>query len=329
MNEVFLITYTKKEKERVDKFLSSIKNEKLLSRSYIDKLIEQGFIKVNSKICKKNHKLSFGDTIKVEIPQETKEDIIPLELDLKIIYEDDFLVVVDKPAGLTVHPAPGHYNDTLVNALVHNFKNSLSKGYDDMRPGIVHRLDKDTSGLIIVAKDDKTHLLLSKMFQERKIEKKYLAITINNPRRNEGTIKTFLNRDKRDRKKFAVAERGKFAITHYKVVEKFEHFSLIELILETGRTHQIRIHLKYINCPIIGDNIYSSLKTILSYLPDNYHKRVRMLLKNHLKRQALHSYKLKFIHPISGKTIELYSEMPQDMQYTLNWIRNLEQNQTE
>ncbi len=324
MKEHFVIKYDKREKIRIDKFLSGIEIEKLLSRSFIDKLISNGNIRVNSKECKKNYKLSFGDLIEIDLPQEPKTDIEPLQMNLDIVYEDEYFIIVNKPAGLTVHPAPGHYNDTLVNALVYNFKDKLSSGYNDMRPGIVHRLDKDTSGLIIVAKNDKIHLLLSKMFQERKIEKKYLAITINHPPKDKGTIKTFLNRDKRDRKRFAVSKEGKSAITHYKLIERFEYFSLIELVLETGRTHQIRIHLKYINCPILGDEVYSGVKTILSYLPQNFHKKMKLLLKNHLKRQALHSYKLNFVHPITGENISVKSELPKDMKFVLEWIKKVE-----
>ena len=307
---------------RIDKYLSSLDIDELLSRSFIDKLIDLGLITVNGENCKKNHKLKFSDKIKISIPQKENITLQPLKLDLNILYEDEYLVILDKPWGLTVHPAPGHPNDTLVNALIYHFGKNLSAGSDNLRPGIVHRLDKDTSGLMIIAKDDKTHIMLSTLFQERKIEKYYKAISANTPTKIEGTIQTYLNRDKKDRKKFAVSESGKYAITHYKIIKNYEYFSLLDIKLETGRTHQIRIHLSHINCPILGDDTYSSFKRISSYIPSNYHKRLKSLLQNHLTRQALHSYRLAFTHPITKEKINVVSELPSDMKYAMKWIED-------
>ncbi len=321
MSEKLTILYDKNGKERIDKFLASLHNDKLLSRSHIDKLIEKNLVTINSEICKKNHKLKCGDRIEIEIPEEENTlTLQSLDIPLDIVYEDKFLIIINKPAGLTVHPAPGHHNDTLVNALIHHYKNNLSSVGDNLRPGIVHRLDKDTSGLMIVAKDNKTHILLSEMFQNKKIEKKYLAITVNMPDKTKATIKTFINRDKRDRKKFAVSNSGKIAVTHYKIIKSYEYFSYLEISLETGRTHQIRIHLNHIGCPILGDNVYSNLKKTLNKIPEKYHKKVKGLLKNHLKRQALHSYRLKFVHPVIGKEINVIGKIPDDMIYTLDWL---------
>ena len=305
MTDKLAITYQEREKQRIDKYLSTIDDERILSRSFIDKLIENGFVKVNNKVCKKNYKLSFNDKVEIIFPPKVPNVIEPLKLDLKIVYEDKFLLIIDKPWGLTVHPAPGHYNDTLVNALKYYYQDNLSSVGEADRPGIVHRLDKDTSGLIIIAKDDKTHLLLSNMFQKKIITKRYLAITVNVPDKKNGEIKTFINRDKRDRKKFAVSLNGKEAITHYRILENFEYFSLLEIDLKTGRTHQIRVHLDYINCPILGDEVYGGLKKTLNYIPQQYHRKVKGLLKNHLHRQALHSHQLYFYHPINNKLLDI------------------------
>jgi 23S rRNA pseudouridine1911/1915/1917 synthase len=319
------IIYKEKEFQRLDKFLSNNQIDELHSRSYIDKLIESGAIQVNDKPAKKSQILKNGDVISIDFPPKKDLNIEPQNIPLEIVWEDDYLVIVNKQAGLTVHPAAGNSDGTLVNALMHHLQGNLSSGSDALRPGIVHRLDKDTSGLLIVAKDDKTHALLSAMFQEKKVKKTYLAITVGVPKEAEGTIDTMVERSRNDRKKMAVSNSGKKAITHYRVSQDYSFFSVVEIDLETGRTHQIRVHFSHLNCPVLGDETYSSLKRTLSTIPHHFHKKVKFLLAKHLQRQALHAYKLEFSHPITGEQISVQAPIPDDMQYVLNWLeRNFE-----
>ncbi|MCD4797062.1 MAG: RluA family pseudouridine synthase [Candidatus Cloacimonetes bacterium] len=315
------IEYKEKNHQRIDKFLKERKIEELYSRSFIDKLIIEEYIKVNGNPVKKSHLLKSGDIIKIDIPQPESLEIIPENIPINILWEDEYLVIVNKPAGMIVHPGAGNPDGTLVNALMYHLKGNLSSGSDVLRPGIVHRLDKDTTGLLIAAKDDRTHSLLSQMFQDRKIKKTYLAITVGAPAENHGTIETNIERSSADRKKMTVSENGKKAVTHYKILEHYDFFSVMELGLETGRTHQIRVHFSSINCPILGDDTYSSLKRTLNIIPSHFHKKIKHLLANHLKRQALHAYKLKLVHPITGKEINVEAPLPQDIKYTLDWLK--------
>ena len=314
------IVFKERTNQRIDKYLASIQIEELYSRSKIDKLILENHIKVNQVPVKKSYVLQSGDVIEIFIPSAKDLSLIPEDIPLEIAYEDNDLVIINKPAGLTVHPAPGNTHGTLVNALLYHFRGKLSTGNDPCRPGIVHRLDKDTSGLILVAKNDRVHSLLSTMFQQRKIDKFYKAITAGIPKESESTIETFIERSKTNRKKMMVSNSGKTAITHYKIETFFDFFSIVEIKLETGRTHQIRVHFSHINCPILGDNTYSSIKRTLNYIPSNFHKKAKNLLENHLKRQALHAFKLEFIHPISKKKICVEIPLPDDILYALNWL---------
>ncbi len=314
------IVFNERTNQRIDKYLASIQIEELYSRSKIDKLIFENHIKVNQASVKKSYILQLGDVIEIFIPSSEDLSLIPEDIPLEIAFEDNDLVIINKPAGLTVHPAPGNTHGTLVNALLFHFRGKLSTGNDPCRPGIVHRLDKDTSGLILVAKNDRVHSLLSTMFQQRKIDKFYKAITAGIPKEPESTIETFIERSKTNRKKMMVSNSGKTAITHYKIETFFDFFSIVEIKLETGRTHQIRVHFSHINCPILGDSTYSSIKRTLNYIPSNFHKKTKNLLENHLKRQALHAFKLVFIHPISEKKICIEIPLPDDILYALNWL---------
>jgi len=315
------IEFNETDKLRIDKFLSGLEKDELLSRSFINKLIQDGHVTVNEKIVKKNHILKAGEIIEIEIPEKAAKTIEAQEMDLDVIFEDEYLAIINKPIGLTVHPAPGNPDNTLVNGIMHLFNGKLSSGSESNRPGIVHRLDKDTSGLIIVAKDDLTHVKLSTMFQNREIDKYYLAICSGKPNPPKGTIETMLDRSKTDRKKMAVSKEGKNAITHYEVEQLFDFFSLIKVKLETGRTHQIRVHFSHINCPILGDPTYSSMKRALSMIPYHMQKKAKALLNKHLTRQALHAYRLEFIHPRTGSLLEVEAPLPEDMQYTLDWLK--------
>ena len=312
--------YLVDEKQRIDKYIVSLNLEELYSRSFIDKLLQEQAILVNGKPVKKNYKLSHSDIITIEVPKKKELEIKLQNIPIDIIWEDDDIAIVNKPVGLIVHPGAGVQDGTLVNALMFHFNKKLSVQHDPLRPGVVHRLDKDTSGLIIVAKNDRVHSLLSRMFQNRTIKKTYLAITVGVPSKAEDTIRTLIGRSKKDRIKMTVTTDGREAVTHYKIIKYFDFFSLIEVELETGRTHQIRVHFSHINCPILGDNTYSTLKRTLSIVPFHYQKKVKYLLANHLKRQALHAYRLEFEHPITKDIVKAEAPIPEDIQYTINWL---------
>lgn len=315
------LKYLKQKQSRIDKYLAEAEIEELYSRSFIDKLIRNGKISVNGQKVKKSYKLNLADEIEIEIPTAAPNTVKPQPIPLEFVYEDEYLAVINKQAGIAVHPGAGNPDGTIVNGLVFHLKDKLSRGYEDLRPGIVHRLDKDTTGLLIVAKDDKTQALLSKLFQEKKIKKTYRAIAVGIPNSDADTIKTKLNRSKTNRTKMTVSRTGRQAITHYKVLKKYDFFSYLEIELETGRTHQIRVHFSHINCPILGDPTYSSLKRTLTYLPENLKKKAKYLLANHLQRQALHAFRLEFEHPVTKKSLELEAKLPDDMQYTLGWLQ--------
>ncbi|MDY6916023.1 MAG: RluA family pseudouridine synthase [Candidatus Cloacimonadota bacterium] len=315
------IQYQQTKQKRIDKFLSEKNFEELYSRSYIDNLIENGYIKVNNNRVKKSYKLNYNDEILIEIPQQKNTELNPQPIELDFIYEDEYLAVINKPADISVHPGAGNPDGTIVNGLIYHLKNQLSSGYYPKRPGIVHRLDKDTSGLLVIAKNDKVQSLLSQKFQNKEIEKIYRAISVGIPTADTGTIETYINRSLNNRTKMAVSKNGKKAVTHYKILKKFDFFSYLEIQLETGRTHQIRVHFSHINCPILGDPVYSSTKRTLNYLPENLKKKAKYLLANHLKRQALHAYRLKFEHPITKKILQVEAKLPNDIQYTLQWAQ--------
>lgn len=269
--------------ERLDKYISSQLDE--ATRSYIEKLIDAGYVLLDSQICKKNgKKLKTGNIVQLNIPEEEDIDINPENIPLKIIYEDENFILVNKKYGMVVHPAYGNYTGTLVNALMYYTQN-LSDINGKIRPGIIHRLDKDTSGLIMVAKNNNSHAKLASMFVDKTVHKTYLCIVKGNfsEDRKKGRIENFIGRDIKDRKKMAVVEKnGKIAISNYKVIQQVENYSLVEVKIETGRTHQIRVHMKSINHPVLGDSIYGN--------SDNLSKR-----------QMLHAYKLEFKNPIDEK----------------------------
>jgi 23S rRNA pseudouridine1911/1915/1917 synthase len=268
------------------------------SRSHVQKLIKDGLVKVNGSPAKASHRLKAGDMIEISIPPKKKLDIAAEKIPLNIIYEDNDLLVINKPHGMVVHPAPGHYEGTLVNALLYHLKDLSGIGGVE-RPGIVHRLDKDTSGLMMVAKNDKAHLSLSKQIKDRTIEKKYIALVHGKMQKNEGIIDAPIGRSPRHRKKMTVIRseklKSKEATTHYRVLERFRNYVLVELKLVTGRTHQIRVHLASIGNPVVGDSVYGRASNEFG-----------------IKRQLLHAAQLKFNHPVSGKLMEFKAEPPAD-----------------
>lgn len=284
---------------RIDMFLKERFND--MSRSYLHKLIKNKNVYVNGKCRKKNYILSEGDHIEFEVPEPEELKIEAEDIPLEIVYEDNCLAVVNKPRGMVVHPAPGNYNGTMVNALMYKLDN-LSSINGVIRPGIVHRIDKDTTGLLVVAKDDKSHNILSKEIKERKTGRFYVALVHGNVKEDEGTIELPIGRDPKNRKKMAVTEKNsKYALTKFRVLRRFGNYTYIELILETGRTHQIRVHMAHKGHPVVGDEVYGRR--------DNEFK---------MKGQLLHAKKISFIHPEKGELMEFEAELPEDFRKVLD-----------
>ncbi len=305
---------------RLDKYIASfIQNA---SRTKVQKAIKAGCVTVNGSIEKSSYNMQAGDVIDIRLPISKPPEAKPEKIDLDIIYEDEDLLIVNKSGDRVVHPAYGNWTGTLVNGLMWH-ADSLSKEEEEtVRPGIVHRLDKDTSGLLVVAKNDETHTALSRYFQNREIERTYRAIIWGTPDEKEGTITGNIGRSKQDRKKMAVLKNGngKKAITHYKVLEYFDHLTLVEVKLETGRTHQIRVHFAYEHHWILGDRKYGG--DSVRYGP-NTGSRKQMFnnLFSKMKRQCLHAKTLGFIHPSTNEFVEFEAELPPDFQTVLNTLR--------
>ena len=300
-----------KKKERIDIFLaSSVENA---TRSKVQKLIESGNVIVNGKIVKSSYLVLPGDIIEATHPIAPRPEFTePEEIPLDIVYEDDFIIVVNKPAGMVAHPAYANYTGTLVNALLHH-TGKLSNYNAGDRPGIVHRIDKDTSGLLVVAKDEWTHAKLAEQFSKHIIEREYSAICWKPFKKLKGEISTFITRSKKDRKKFTISEtEGKQAITSYEVIENFEFTALVKLNLKTGRTHQIRVHLSSIGHPIFGDTTYGGTQLVAGTNLPKMKSRLSNLLKI-MPRQALHAKTLGFYHPHKKEFMRFDSELPDDM----------------
>ena len=308
-----------KKKERIDTFLTnSIENA---TRSKVQKLIDAGLVTVNGKVVKANYLVKPLDVIEAVHPISPRpEDVEPENIPLNIIFEDEYLIVVNKPAGMVAHPAYANYTGTLVNALLHHTK-SLSNVNEAGRPGIVHRLDKDTSGLLVVAKDHFTHAKLAEQFSKHSAEREYHAICWGKFDKNEGTIETYITRSKRDRKVFTVSDsEGKKAITHYKVAEEFEFATYVKLNLETGRTHQIRVHLSSIGNPVFGDPAYGGRVVRYGSSLPKIKSRIQNLLAI-MPRQALHAKTLGFIHPHKREFMKFDSELPKDMKELISELK--------
>lgn len=288
------------EKGRVDKVL--VERLKDYSRSQIQAWLKEDAVTINGEITKANRKVAAGDEIVITIPEPITLDLMPENIPLEIVYEDDDLAVINKPQGMVVHPSAGHPNGTLVNALLYHLEN-LSTINDVIRPGIVHRIDKDTSGLLMVAKNDKAHESLAKQLKDKTSLRKYVALVHGNISHEKGTVNAPIGRSKVNRKMQAVMAEGKPAVTHFSVLERFEQFTLVELQLETGRTHQIRVHMQYIGFPLAGDPVYGPRKT----LPGN--------------GQYLHAKLLGFKHPTTDKEMLFEVEIPEMFRKTLENLR--------
>lgn len=286
---------------RIDSYLATKLD---ISRSKIQKLIKEGKVLVNDKVISANYLVKLNDQIQVNDELNYEISVEPENIPLDIVYEDDDLLVINKASGMVVHPAPGHYTNTLVNALLYRF--NITSG-DKMRPGIVHRLDKDTSGLMLVAKNEETHEKLSKMIGNKEVERRYLAITTGVIKTDTGTIDAPIGRDQRNRLKMQVTDvNAKEAITHFKVLKRYKANTLIECILETGRTHQIRVHLAYINYPIVNDPLYGKEKNCTEF------------------GQMLHSKSIRFNHPRTNKELYFEVDPPKEFKEKLEELENEE-----
>lgn len=291
--------------KRIDVYIAEYKDG--LSRSRVQKLIEGGFVSINGKTVKSNYKLRKGDIIEVEIPDPEPLEIEAENIPLDIIYEDKDVVIVNKPQGMVVHPAAGHYSGTLVNALMYHCKDDLSGINGQTRPGIVHRIDKDTSGVLMIAKSDAAHNSLAQQLAVHSITRKYYAVVCGNIKEDGGTVDKPIGRSPKDRKKMAVVQGGRRAVTHYKVLERFGgKYTLIEAQLETGRTHQIRVHMASLGHPLLGDSVYGSEKQPFK-----------------LQGQALHAKVLGFKRPSDGRYVEFESPLPEYFEKLLTKLRNI------
>ena len=291
--------------ERLDAFLSRQGDN--LSRSAAQKLIEAGAVRLNGKLPKKNDRLSLGDTVEYTIPEPKEVDIAPKDIPLEIVYEDEDVAVINKPKGLVVHPAAGHQDDTLVNGLLYAMGDSLSGINGELRPGIVHRIDKDTSGLLAIAKNDLAHTVLASQLKDHSMARTYEAIVCGSFREDSGTVDAPIGRHPTDRKKMCVTQQNsKPAVTHWEVVERFRGYTHIRCRLETGRTHQIRVHMAYIGHPILGDTVYGHKKPELGQ-----------------SSQCLHAGALCFRHPRDGRPILVFAPLPDYFQQVLEKLRKM------
>jgi 23S rRNA pseudouridine1911/1915/1917 synthase len=290
--------------ERIDVYTSTLLEG--FSRTRIQKLIEEAFILVNNKAVKRSHKLKEGDIVELNIPEDKPVTIEPENLKIDIVYEDNDLVIINKPAGMLTHPAPGRYTGTLVNAILYHCKDSLSGINGYLRPGIVHRLDKDTTGLIMIAKNDFTHQHLASQIQNRTVDKYYATIVTGNIKVDSGVINAPIGRHPVKREKMTVIESGREAITEWKVLERFKETTFVEAKIITGRTHQIRVHFSHIKHPVLGDETYGNVKA----------------QKIKLSRQALQAYKISFTHPRSGDKLEFEIDLDKEIKRVLKFYQS-------
>ena len=289
--------------KRIDAWLAAVLPD--MTRSAAQRLLEEGRVACGGKAPSKNYKLTGGETIEVTLPEPEVVDLVPQDIPLDVVFEDGDVIVVNKPKGLVVHPAPGHPDGTLVNALMFHCGDSLSGIGGELRPGIVHRIDRDTSGLIIAAKNDMAHQKLAAQLQDHTLSRIYRCIVIGNLREDSGTVDAPIGRHHTDRKKMAVTKDGRNAVTHWRVLERFQGFTYVECRLETGRTHQIRVHMAHIGHPILGDTVYGNKKPVAG-----------------LQGQCLHAVGLRFLHPRTDEPVELHCELTEEFQTQL---RKLEQ----
>lgn len=303
--EIYTFTPDDEQKNvRIDKFLSEQLPDQ--SRSYLQKLLKEGNVTVNEKPVKANYKVQLSDTVRLELPEPENPDILPEDIPLDILYEDEDVLIINKPKGMVVHPSVGHYTHTVVNAVMFHCKDHLSGINGVMRPGIVHRIDMDTTGAIVICKNDMAHQSLADQLKEHSITRKYRALVHGNLKEDEGMVEGPIGRHPTDRKKMAINHKnGKPAVTHYKVLERFGSYTFIECQLETGRTHQIRVHMASIKHPLLGDDVYGPKKS-----------------KYTLEGQCLHAKVLGFVHPRTGEYMEFEVPLPEYFEKLLNKLDN-------
>ena len=307
MEPIILQTTPDNAKERLDSFLATALED--VTRSAAQRLIEEGRVTVNGKTVAKSCKLTGQEVIEVDLPEPEAIEAVPQDIPLDVVYEDEDVIVVNKPVGLVVHPAPGHPDGTLVNALLYHCGDSLSGIGGQLRPGIVHRIDRDTSGLIIAAKNDFAHQGLAAQLQDHTLARTYEAVVIGNLRQDTGTIDAPIGRHHTDRKRMAVTPHGgRNAVTHYEVLERYQGYTYVRCKLETGRTHQIRVHMAHIGHPIYGDTVYGAKKPAPG-----------------MTGQCLHAVGLRFIHPRTGEPVELRCSLNDEFQTLLRKLRNSNQ----
>lgn len=295
---------TEQRGERIDSFLAA--HLEGISRSAAARLLSEGRVMADGKALAKNYRLTGGETISVDIAEAVETELTAQDIPLDVVYEDEDVIVVNKPSGLVVHPAPGHPDGTLVNALLHHCGDSLSGIGGEKRPGIVHRIDRDTSGLIIAAKNDAAHLGLSAQLSDHTLARTYECIVVGNLKEDSGTVDAPIGRHSTDRKKMAVtAKNSRSAVTHWEVIARYPGFTHVRCHLETGRTHQIRVHMAHIGHPILGDTVYGSKKAVPG-----------------LTGQCLHAVGLRFIHPRTGKAVELSCPLPEEFEKQLHKLQS-------
>ena len=331
--QIQLVVKKKYSSKRIDKYLVSRLQD--FSRSHIQRLIKEEAVKVNNVAVKSSYEIKLKDVISIDLPTEGSDHITPENLPLDIIYEDEYLMVLNKCTDTVVHPSRGHASGTLVNALAFHC-NNLSSINGPLRPGIVHRLDRDTSGAILVVKDEQVHKHLALQFEKREIKKEYLAVLKGEMELDSDRIDLPIGKDKRDRKKMAIRhDNGKNAVTIFEVLERFQGHTLVKVFLETGRTHQIRVHMKTIGHPVIADLAYGNSEAC--YLEDllgpDLNKDIHSLAKKAelcnntadpiIERQALHAYKIGFVHPVTNETLEFTAEIPEDMCNLITTLRKI------
>lgn len=303
MNEVVFEASPEMDGERIDKCISGYLDT--LSRSYIQKIIKDGNVFVNNTPVKANYKIKSDDSVRFIIPESVEPNIPAQDIPLDILYEDKDLLIVNKPKNMVVHPAPGHFEGTLVNAIMYHCKDELSGINGVMRPGIVHRIDKDTTGSLIVCKNDETHNAIAALLKTHDVTRKYRALVFGNVKDDEGTVDAPIGRHPIDRKKMAINEKnGKTAVTHYRVLERFNGYTYVECQLETGRTHQIRVHMASIGHPLLGDAIYTTRKTPFK-----------------LEGQVLHAMTIGFVHPSLNEYMEFEAPLPEYFKKLLDVLR--------
>ena len=298
MSNVIIVDESTKE-IRIDKYLVELLPD--MSRNYIQKLLKDGHIIVNGSVCKPNYKIKADDKINIDIPEPIEANIEAQDIPIDIIYEDNDILIVNKPKDMVVHPAPGNYSNTLVNGLMYHCKDSLSNINGILRPGIVHRIDKNTTGCLIICKNDNAHRFIADQLSEHSINRIYVGIVCGVLKDDEGTIDAPIGRNKRNRKLMSVNEDGKRAITHYKVLKRFKNYTYVQFKLETGRTHQIRVHMAHINHPLLGDDQYN-----------------RQKCKFNLTGQCLHAKSIGFIHPSTKEYMEFDTGIPEYMNHLLD-----------